>query len=55
MTDNLVELDSQRPHNVVDALCRHCGKEWKAVVPVAVWGSYLECPKCHAADGCELI
>jgi len=46
MTNNIVDLDAQRPHVAGPVICLHCEHEWVAVRPVGTHP--MECPKCQA-------
>ena len=49
MTDNVVTLDDERPHEFFEAMCVKCYRRWIAVMMVGVLLKDIECPTCGAS------
>lgn len=47
--DNVVELDSYRPHSAGEAKCLACQHTWQAIALLGT--TDLECPECHLKRG----
>lgn len=47
--DNVVDIDSLKPHWAGDATCSACGHLWIAAAPVGT--RLLECPSCKHLAG----
>lgn len=47
--DNVIQLDSKRPHVSGQAKCVACGHEWVAVARAIT--DHLECPSCRLMKG----
>lgn len=44
--DNVVELDSKRPHRLFKCLCRECASAWMAAAPTDANAFMFLCPHC---------
>ena len=52
MTDNVVDLESRRPHASGPARCNFCGYEWTAIAPIPLkMDAGFECPNCSRMGG----
>ncbi len=47
--DNVVDLDSQRPHTAGPMICHGCGHEWIGVLLSGMVAT--DCPNCHEGKG----
>ena len=49
MSDNIVSLNTYRPHQDTYVACLDCGKDWVASSSADV--VHFECPKCNTLSG----
>lgn len=47
MTDNIVSIDVNAPHECAEVICVACRHRWIGVWPAGKWLKDLECPECH--------
>lgn len=49
MSDNVIDINANKPHWTDRVTCCACGHWWQAVAPVGT--DICECPKCHQMSG----
>lgn len=49
MADNVVGINSLKPHMTGEAICLHCNHKWVAVAEVGTRA--LDCPECRLSKG----
>lgn len=49
MSDNVIDINANKPHWTERVTCSACGHWWQAVAPVGA--DVCECPKCHQMSG----
>ena len=49
MSDNVIDINANKPHWTERVTCSACGHWWQAVAPVGT--DVCECPKCHQMSG----
>ena len=49
MSDNIVNIDDHRPHQVTYVACLVCGHDWVAVAPTDTL--HFQCPSCQKMGG----
>lgn len=51
MSDNVIDINANKPHWTGRVTCSACGHEWQAVAPVGT--DVCECPKCGSMAGVQ--
>lgn len=51
ITDNIIDIEANLPHRVLEVICVHCMHRWIAVAPVEALLKDYECHNCRKIAG----